>query len=169
MGLRRRGGSDGPPTHPAIVARNRRAWRRVGMLAVVLVVPLAVWVGVTVLTRGPIPEARPLEEHAVADGSGEVTVRWTAQPCEQVAADRTDVVELSSEVLVVLRVIETEEAAACERPAERTHVITLDEPLGTRPLLDGACVAPENRRDPRCHRLEREIDVVGPSSDDPSR
>lgn len=163
MGLFRSKASDRPPTHPAIVAANRRAWIRVGVLTAVVVLPVAGWVAITVLTRGPIPAARPLDGVA-AGGSGELTLRWTAEPCERVAADRTEVVELPSEVLVVLRVVRSEDATTCDRPGERTHSVTLEEPLGDRELFDGACVAPENLgHDPRCPRAEREIEVRLPA------
>lgn len=80
----------------------------------------------------------------------------------RVSADRTEVVELPSEVFVVLRVVTSEDMDACDRPGERVHSLTLEEPLGDREL--GACAARENvSLDPRCNRAQREVDVTVPS------
>ncbi len=132
--------------HPAIVRASRRAWRRVGLAALLVLGPMAVWIAVT-SNHGPVPQARPLQ-HVEVDGPA-LALHWTGQECEQVDGERTEVTETHDEVLVVLWV-DARPDGCTDDEVDRVHRIWLQEPLGDRDLIDGACLRPENHQHPRC-------------------
>lgn len=132
--------------HPAILRASRRAWRRVGLAALVVVGPLAVWIAVTT-NQGQVPQARPLERVEVEDSA--VDLHWKGEGCEHVDGERTQVTEARGDVLVVLWVDASPDECTGDE-VDRVHRVSLAEPLGDRDLIDGACLKPENRGDPRC-------------------
>lgn len=136
----------GRGVHPAIVRASRRAWRRVGLAALVVAGPLAVWIAVT-NNQGHVPQARPLERVEVEGTT--VDLHWTGDGCEHVDGERTQVTEAQGEVLVVLWVDAFSDDCTGDE-VDRVHRVSLQEPLGDRDLIDGACLKPENRGHPRC-------------------
>lgn len=130
-----------------------------GLAALALVVPLAIWIVVT-SSAGSVREARPLER-VVVDGAA-LQLHWEGTACEQVDDQRTKVSEAQKDVLVTLWVEDTSRDCR-EGDTEQIHRVVLDDPLGDRDLIDGACLKPENHGHHRC-RVE---DTEGPT--DPCR
>lgn len=132
--------------HPAIFRAHRRAWRRTGLAAVALVVPLVIWIVVT-SNPGSVPEARPLERVVVDDAALEL--HWAGADCEQVDAARSQITEAPDEVLVVLWVEATSDDCT-DGEVDRVHPVALEDALGGRDIIDGACLKPENREHSQC-------------------
>ena len=114
--------------------------RRVIAVIVLAVAALAVWF---VLSLGdPVPWGKP----ATVDGD---VVRTTYVGSECQTYDRVDVVEDDQRVVITVR--ETVLAVSCTDAGVAHEVrVELDEPLGDRALVDGACLLAELSERPTC-------------------
>ena len=114
--------------------------RRLVLGTVLLLTALIGWY--VLAQAAPTPWAKP----ATVDGRI-VTTTYVGSECQ--SYDRVDVDEDSERVVITVR--ETVLARGCSDVGVSYDVrVELDEPLGDRELLDGACLDPDLRNRPSC-------------------
>ena len=119
----------------------------VGVAVLAAVAGLAVFAGVRFLFFG-LDEATPWNKPAGLDDR-RLDLTYDGRGCR----DRVDVRVEEDATAVVVTVVESVRSLVCgegEDPMTYDVVVELDEPLGDRRLVDGACRLGQFGSDPRC-------------------
>ncbi len=111
------------------------------MAAAIIAIAMAVGFGF-LLTLEPSPVVQPQPLWSVRPDGDEMIVSWHGTSCDKVRADRATVEEDAEQVEVLLYV--ELPVDGCPDPERVTHSqrLPLDDPLGDRTVVDGACTTP---------------------------